>query len=707
MDFLKKNQIVLYLLFFLIVFVGCKENESEMAISMPFPENDDFSIIKTTSLEGRDTISIYEGKVIIDLKLPLDVFTSIDTTEFKYKIKFKEAILKSDNSFNVENSVSDQKIELFFNKLSPSTNYSLNLYFEIENENQEIESVERTLDINTYDLPTHYSGQGFEVKFGENNKQELYKLPALEFLFPPNQMITIGGINFKSDIEFEIKNTDGQQIETAIHTNDRIGYFYKKNQYLFKPGVYNLSMKQVYYEEIRNSWIKTDSAVLEVDFEILPNDIEVVKLQYPSNGTEIFRNQNFIYELNDLDLSDEFFNKIQIVLDSVIISNPSGGTFNSNLFQENGFYRIRSFENFIANDSIMVSGLFKYKLINDTIDFIYPEQVGSLMNQFYVNNAFTTVISKEDFSASYPIPRQRNFLIDEFYRGGFQFNSVVGIEDYFDASRNYEVLFIKDKDTLKTTANWNETDLTFKFDLPSGLETYSIYNYQIFDNSVNGLLFSDYFKTSKYRTFIEKLDPNNTPTSSGSKTFKDFKDFPDGNVLKISFFPDEVFDFAEANFRSGRAGLLTDAVLSIEDIEWYNNNFYDSLYSNIDRLPFQINYRDNYEYNTPPNNSLYTINYNYKLNDSEINAGIPNSYSNNSKIFSIDCLVESIILGDYQNLKEQAETYNGEENQYITHILNSNFQRLTEGFYEFDLYYKIPIYEVETTRKSYRFYCPF
>lgn len=686
-----QNFQLLILLLVVVTISSCKEDDITEANSLP--DKNSFSLIGSTSIDGLDTLSIYQDKIVVNLNYSLDSLTTLNNTKGKFKVNFISTLLITDNgsgsNLNNRTTVNARKITISLKeRLRPSRDYQIEITFEVTND-IETESYTEILEFSTYNLPGFYRKMIKSSSFDETEDLNILQSPFFEFELSPNETIEYSGIEISSEIDFELKSSSGETVTINYITKDLKTYLFESEKYLLLPDTYELSVKQRFKEEIDNEWIVTDSLSETFNFEIINYEDEIIKELFPSNQSSIFRNQSFVVEFADENLSNALFEEISFELDEVNLFS-SQNNYSLEKFSDGEIVRLRSSDNFEENEELQLDLVVKIKLKNDSIEYTYPVPIESISNTYNVSSGFGAPITRADFSAAYPIPRQRNFLIDEFDKGGFQFSTMVGIEEYFNNSKDYEVLFIKDNDTLKTNANWNDADLSLLFELPIGLEVYSIYNYQIIEKDNYSLLFSDHFKTSRYKTFNEKMSFESTSTRTGSAVIRDGGDLPSGYNMLLTLEPEETFGFHEC--------YATNSLIRIESIleetEWYKQNIDSILYRFYDDLPFEITYRSKNSYGgIPPVNSFYWVSYGLPtLKDSEISLDTPDEFDLSLRIVGLRSQLDRVVKGDFNDLKTKALNYQGEVNDYVERLRESEYVSVEKGFYPLLIKYHIPIY---------------
>ncbi|MGM0580855.1 MAG: hypothetical protein ACQETL_09260 [Bacteroidota bacterium] len=686
----------------LFMFISCKEEDE---IIIPLPEHstiDDLQIIKSHSLADLQVVSIYQGAVDVDLRLPLDSLISNDSSSHKYKILLSDIKLKSsDTVVETEKYINSNNVIVELEELNPNTYYRLEFNFKLVNEDDQSVVFSEYINFHSYQLPKHYNELSLHAVLRDEDVLMPYDLVMFKPSLPQNKVVSENGSEFKSVLKLELQK-DGDSVNFKHVYSEEHLIFYNEGYYLFEPGIYSYNAEEVFYEKIYNEWVQTKVLEKEGEFEVLSSQETYLLEQSHLDGERIDKNETFNLAIKEIESIGSNFLDAKVVLDSAVLESQSGSLYNLNIFNEDQFYRIIPSILLNENENVNLKYFLKYDLSNDSIDYKFPEVIETVSNDFKVSDTIGSLLKRSDLSASYPIPLQRNFLIEEFDRGAFQFSTILGIEGSFDESRNYEVLFIKDNDTLKSAADWNDNDLSFKFDLPTGLETYSIYNYQIVDNSVGGLLFSDYFKTSKFRTFTEKMD--NLRASSGSEDYSSDGPLPGGRRIFIQIFPDEIFDFVEFDMEMGENNGLISVTGILSDTDWYTNNFYQELYSNLDKLPFQIDWRGEYKFNKIPNNAFYCASNDIDLSIEEIETGNPRSFDESTKFEQIICNYSRVFKGDFIQLDSLAQDYSGEQNDYVDLILESEFKGLSRGLYPTEIKYIIPVYNEVTYSTTWSFW---
>lgn len=115
-------------------------------------------------------------------------------------------------------------------------------------------------------------------------------------------------------------------------------------------------------------------------------------------------------------------------------------------------------------------------------------------------------ITKSDFIFQYPLDRQFNYLKDEYSKGYFRLKNEKQKQlMYYNGAVKIQNVKTGVSNTLQLTYNNNLG--VFEYDLQANfLDNESVYEVSLLTPDAQEVLYSYYFKTSKYNTFSEKWD---------------------------------------------------------------------------------------------------------------------------------------------------------------------------------------------------------
>ncbi|MFB6454155.1 hypothetical protein ACE38W_02705 [Chitinophaga sp. Hz27] len=338
----------------------------------------------------------------------------------------------------------------------------------------------------------------------------------------------------------------------------------------------------------------------------------------------------------------------------------------------------------------------------------------------------------ENVAYSYPIRRQYNFYPKEYNKGYIKLKR--GQPYLFDATdaagKNWKVtgaMTSAQGQTAATNVSYDAAVAMVNFDIPSALSKEAVYGFAIQRTSLDGQtainnvqkksttiigedgdtttysqntlkgtassglskeLISYNFRTSKYSTFVQKMNGTTDP--------RDLFDVAINYISVIGqrFDTDETFDKFEIE---GDASLATKPLITMKAVtgnSWYQYSLLPLLYNGYPFHPSITITRDPATGGIPPLDAvkLYNNDYNlYQLEDAHVKEGIALSIPGKCRFMYY---VSFFANDDFNELMNKATKYyinGGTVTPQISRLLNSTFPDLQAGqFYPVEFQYRLP-----------------
>lgn len=360
-----------------------------------------------------------------------------------------------------------------------------------------------------------------------------------------------------------------------------------------------------------------------------------------------------------------------------------------------------------------INGSWEPVKLNDLIQFQISEKT------FTTENIDISRILLDNIKFTYPIAYQYHFLKSEYPQGYVSLKT--SMQNYlFEVSSGATQYQFKARFSSPGQSNievpliFDQATLTLNHDIPSNLIHETIYKLQYLKipdgDGTEQELYAIYFRTSKYNTFLEKID-----SYTLSNTFSWETDIGATELSMKLLNQTEYFDYMEANVDSvyftGSKGIyFSIGLIQFEALTgntWYDENIYPLLYKDLSAsgLPWQ---RSNLNLEVPPVNGIYIRRANsYSSNFSSFRKLTEDEIKNNQSTSITDQATLIYNMGpftafDYLKLSALAANA-ANPNEYTQNLKSTSYPNLTFGTYQVKMKYVLPGKSAANSEKTLSF----
>lgn len=327
---------------------------------------------------------------------------------------------------------------------------------------------------------------------------------------------------------------------------------------------------------------------------------------------------------------------------------------------------------------------------------------------------------------SYPSINQLNFLKAESGQGYIKLKK--GQDELFEVDANWNrkgrMINQDDKSRTEVDITYNSSENQVNFTIPTTLSNDKIYSFELvnipannnatvdanvtnvqndlnndgqvtmetkkiegsYDNLEEKVFYGSYYKTSKYNTFIEKM---NALEKSEGWSFP-IIEYVGLYELGSNVSGAEMFDKFDIE-GTGDASPLIGFKASLNN-SWYSNKIHPMVYKTYPLNGLTINWRNTQELGVPPVKAVMIRQYptNQILTEGE---ALSNSASPLPSYSQVVYNLPFYMYQDYYELQQKAAarlTYGTAGNGDLVYIVTHPFPAITSGRYEVELQYKLP-----------------
>lgn len=336
--------------------------------------------------------------------------------------------------------------------------------------------------------------------------------------------------------------------------------------------------------------------------------------------------------------------------------------------------------------------------------------------QYVVTNVTLNelILDKSDFIFQYPLDRQFNYLEEEYTKGYFRLTSdkqkQLMLNTYTINLRNVNTAV---SNTLELI--YNESLDVFEYELqPNFLENESVYEISLLSETTE-VIYSYYFKTSKYNSFSEKWNMLKSCFEGKWREYAGFDGYPYSEVaphvqnINVTIY-EETLDYYESNKNrfSGPVMPLIQIETHVPQ-EWKRTAEWQ-IYT-WSSLTYERQHTDCKKYGFPPLRAIYFLapdRYTIKLSDQSITGNIeyPDMPSRGIMVWE----VQNFMRYDASSASTFANAVNEYERDQYQDIAANNYQGMYRLYLDFalgddvyplvDVYYVLPGLKIETTKIS-------
>lgn len=374
--------------------------------------------------------------------------------------------------------------------------------------------------------------------------------------------------------------------------------------------------------------------------------------------------------------------------------------------------------------SVQVSFEEKINSVWRTVMF-NGQKVTEKMECTFTSGLAPDYIPLSNVEYSYPVLNQYNFYKNEYNQGYIKLKK--GQPELFVAPKGFiQKGRIKTNQGSQNMFDFVYSNQTITYSMPSGLNNSSIYTLDLVNIPSQGPLAIDrnvdtlitkissgdqpdlemrtkkaegtietlqeksiltyYFRTSKYSSFIEKV--NSIDFSTGWR--RPLR--TNVHELGVTLHGDELFDKMETHWTSDITPVVQfEAMFS--ETDWYNNNIYPLLYKGYPLVPTAtIDWRDVNILGVPPSKAVYIRQYPNDRMLTEVDISGTDTYGTPDAaafVYNVAHFVDQ----DYYNIRNKLASYyayNAPSNEQVKQIIANMFPGIKFGNYPIDVKYVLP-----------------
>ncbi len=324
------------------------------------------------------------------------------------------------------------------------------------------------------------------------------------------------------------------------------------------------------------------------------------------------------------------------------------------------------------------------------------------------------VITESDFIFQYPLDRQFNYLEEEYNKGYFRLTSDKQKQLMLNAYK-IKLLNVNTAESNTLELIYNENLDVFEYELqPSFLENESVYEISLLTETEE-LVYSYYFKTSKYNSFSEKWDMLKTcfegkwRDNVSNDGYPYSEAAPSVQKINVTIY-EETLDYYESNKNKYSSSLMPLIQMETHVPEEWKATAEWQIYS-WNSLSYERQYNDCKKYGFPPLRAIYFSAADWwaiKLSDESITGNIeyPDMPSSGIMVWE----VQNFMKYDAWSASNYANEVNEYERDHYQEIAAGDYQDMDRLYLDFalgddvyplvDVYYVLPGLNIETTKIS-------
>lgn len=341
-----------------------------------------------------------------------------------------------------------------------------------------------------------------------------YSSTSIEIPYKIFQAQSSNNISYRVDIENVTASVDGSPIEVEydIIKNDNLINVYPKDYYS-KTGklLLVIHFQWRYWDKVENSYssdltqwkdYKQESISIEYDVlaQIAPLSIFDTEVEKSVNTHVFYTPQTKVNYLPNEVVEEQYKYEIESTMDNFVFSP---------YVEENDKTIDYNYEGILqSNENYVFTAKAKWYRLENNSWIKCADALDEIVTQNITTSELAdTKWNADEIAFSYPLDRQFNFLSKEYSKGYIKPSATL-LKQY-KSNLPYIELNKVNSQLKKQLDNisYNEKLNIFEYDLPQNyFEPENIYLISFKDRTTDALLYSYYFKTSKFDNFTEKWE---------------------------------------------------------------------------------------------------------------------------------------------------------------------------------------------------------